>query len=224
MNFQQAKQANGQNVTMFATFNEIGGVSLNQNQKPVCKCQITDDNGEKHLVRLYNQNMPTTALLNMRQQFTLSSYQGQTQKGQPYTGYSGFWDDRAMVNQVPDNAPPAPHTIPQTPHNRPQSTNVPQQAPTPQGMKLPDTYAYPVTPETQGRMARSVVIEAMLKSGRKPLLSYAKELADFITTGIDPANPKPQGQTNPDYVGDGKEGICPHCQKPLEDCTCTIPF
>ena len=197
MNFIAVKQANGQNVTMLATFNEIGGVSLNQNQKPVCKCQITDDNGEKHLVRLYNQNMPTTALLNMRQQFTLSSYQGQTQKSQPYTGYSGFWDDRAMVNQVPDNAPPAPHTIPQTPQSRPQSTNVPQQ-----GMKLPDTYAYPVTPETQGRMARSVVIEAMLRSGRKPLLSYAAELADFITTGIDPAKAKAQYQTNPNYVGD----------------------
>lgn len=35
---------------------------------------------------------------------------------------------------------------------------------------------------------------------------------------------KPVYQENPDYVGDGQEGICPHCQKPLEDCTCEIPF
>lgn len=35
---------------------------------------------------------------------------------------------------------------------------------------------------------------------------------------------KPVSQENPGYVGDGPEGICPHCQKPLEDCTCDIPF
>lgn len=35
---------------------------------------------------------------------------------------------------------------------------------------------------------------------------------------------KPVYQENPDYVGNGQEGICPHCQKPLEDCTCNIPF
>ncbi len=195
MNFQAVKQANGQNVTMFGTFNEIGGVSLNQNQKQVCKCTITDDNGEKHLIRIYNQNMPTPQLLNMRQQFTLSSYEGQTQKGQPYTGYSGFWDDRAQVNQVvPLNAPQAPHAIPQAPQMPPQRPNVPPQAP--QGMKMPDTYAYPVTPETSRRMARAVVIEAMLKSGRKPLLSYAEELVEFIVSGVVDAS------TNPNYVGD----------------------
>ena len=32
------------------------------------------------------------------------------------------------------------------------------------------------------------------------------------------------GNANSEYVGDGQEGICPHCQKPLEDCTCNIPF
>ncbi|KKM20651.1 hypothetical protein LCGC14_1643380 [marine sediment metagenome] len=193
MNFTAVKQANGQNVTMFGTFNEIGGVSLNQNQKQVCKCQITDDAGEKHLIRIYNQNMPTPALLNMRQQFTLSSYQGQTQKGQPYTGFSGFWDDRAMINQVPDNASQAPQDPPQAPQQAPQPTNAPQNV----QMRMPDTYAYPVTPETSRRMARAVVITAMLRSGRKPLLSYAEELVEFIVSGIDPST-----QSNPDYIGD----------------------
>ena len=198
MNFQAVKEANGNNVTMFGTFNEIGGVSLNQNQKQVCKCQVTDDNGEKHLIRIYNQNMPTTALLNMRQQFTLSSYQGQTQKGQPYTGFSGFWDDRAQVDQVvPLNSPQAPHTIPQASQTPPQQPSVPAQAPR-QGMKMPDTYAYPVTPETADRMARAACIVALLKDGQKPLLSYVTELVEYIRTGKEPN----VGQTNPDYVGD----------------------
>ena len=216
MNFAQVRNANGQNATMFGTFNEIGGVSLNQNQKQVCKCQVTDDAGEKHLVRLYNQNMPTPALLNMRQQFTLSSYQGQTQKGQPYTGYSGFWDDRAMVNQVPDNAPQAPHTIPQTPQNRPQSTNVPQQAPRPQGMNMPDTYAYPVTPETARRMARTAFIAAMLQNGQNPLYSYITELVEYSFTGKEPMVPA----NEPEQTGE----TCSSCGNDLSHCQCEPNF
>ncbi|HDY88112.1 MAG TPA: hypothetical protein ENH82_08380 [bacterium] len=35
---------------------------------------------------------------------------------------------------------------------------------------------------------------------------------------------KPVYQKNPDYVGDLPEGICPHCQNPLENCSCEVPF
>ena len=233
MNFAQVKQANGQNVTLFATFDEVGGVSLTpKNRKQVCKCQIIDDDKERHLVRLYG-TMPTPAMLKMRQEFSLSSYQGQNQQGQPYTGYSGFWNDRVQVNQVPANAPPAPYATPQPPQGRPQAPqqsaqppNVPQapQAPPsrPQALNMPDTYAYPVTPETARRMARTAFMTAMLGNGQKPLYSYVTELVEYSYTGIEPR--PAQAQTNPDYVGDGQEGICPHCQKPHEDCTCTIPF
>ncbi len=217
-NFSVVKQANGNNITLFATFNEVGGVALTQNQKQVCKCQITDDNGEKHLVRLYG-TMPTPALLNMRQEFSLSSYQGKNQQGQPYTGFSGFWNDRAMVNQVPANAPPAPHyqppgavappssqaapapyNAPQAPPQPAQQPNVPQ--PAPQTLNMPDTYAYPVTPETARRMARTAFITAILGNGQKPLYSFITELVEYSYTGIEPNNPPAQGQTNPDYVGD----------------------
>jgi hypothetical protein len=202
MNFQQVKQANGNNITLFATFNEVGGVALTQNQKQVCKCQLIDDNREKHLVRLYG-TMPTPALLNMRQEFSLSSYQGKNQQGQPYVGYSGFWNDRAMVNQVPSNAPQAPHTMPQTPQYRPQQPNVPQT--NLQGLNMPDTYAYPVTPETARRMARVALMVATLRNGQVPLLSYITELVEYSMTGIEPSkvpDPHPSIQNNPDYVGD----------------------
>lgn len=202
MNFAQVKQANGNNVTILATFVEVGGVTLTQNQKQVCKCQLIDDNREQHLVRLYG-TMPPTTLLNMRQQFSLSSYQGTNRRGQPYTGFSGFWNDRAMVNQVPSNAPQAPHTMPQTPQYRPQQPNVPQ--PTPQGMNMPDTYAYPVTPETARRMARVALMVAMLRNGQSPLYSYVTELVEFSMTGIEPNSvpePDPSIQNNPNYVGD----------------------
>ena len=232
MNFQQVKQANGTNITMLGTFNEVGGVSYTQNQKQVCKCQITDDSGEKHLVRLYG-TMPGPALLNMRQEFSLSSYQGTNQRGQPYTGYSGFWNDRAQVNQVPANAPPAPYQAPQAPQAPYQAPQQPAQRPNaPQRLNMPDTYAYPVTPETARRMARTAFITAMLQNGQQPLYSYVTELVEYSYTGIEPSkapDPDPsiqetQYQPNPGYVGDGQEGICPHCQKPLEDCDCNIPF
>lgn len=225
MNFAQVKQVNGNNVTLFATFAEVGGISLTQNQKQVCKCQLIDDNGEQHLVRLYG-TMPPTTLLNMRQQFSLSSYQGTNQRGQPYTGFSGFWNDRAMVGQVPGNVPQAQ----QAPQNRPQSPNIPPpipqqflpQQPVSQGMKMPDTYAYPVTPETADRMARAVCIEAILKNGQKPLYSYVTELVDYIRTGKKPmVDASNISDPHPDITN---QEICEHCGNPLRECTCEPPF
>lgn len=220
MNFQQVKQANGNNITMFGTFDEIGGVALTQNQKQVCKCKIRDDNNEGHLVRLYG-TMPTPALLNMRQEFSLSSYQGKNpQTGQPYTGFSGFWNDRAMVNQVPANAPQAPHTIPQTPQYRPQQPNAPQ--PAPQGMNMPDTYAYPVTPETARRMARTAFITAMLGNGQSPLYSYVTELVEYSYTGREPSkvpNPDLSIQNKPTQAQ-----FCNECRNLKEECICGLSF
>ena len=249
MNFQQVKQANGQNVTMFGTFNEVGGVALTQNQKQVCKCQITDDGvagrpGEKHLVRIYG-TMPTPALLNMRQEFSLSSYQGKNQAGQPYTGYSGFWNDRAQVNQVPANAPPAPYQSPQAPRYSdlppvPAQSNTqapvrdsqgtiiaPQVAYTPHGssiqspqrLNMPDTYAYPVTPETARRMARTAFIVAMLQNKQKPLYSYVTELVEYSYTGIEP-RPAPKDQPETQQDGPTQAQFCDECRNLKEECTC----
>lgn len=44
------------------------------------------------------------------------------------------------------------------------------------------------------------------------------------TIPTNPSSAKPTYKTNPDFVGNGPEGICPHCKKRLEDCTCDIPF
>lgn len=215
MNFTQVKQANGNNVTMLATFVEVGGVSFTQNQKQVCKCQLIDDNREQHLVRLYG-TMPLPTLLNMRQQFSLSSYQGTNQRGQPYAGFSGFWNDRAIVNQAGD-VPQASPQVQQHVQQPAQRPNVPQNV----QIRMPDTYAYPVTPETADRMARAVCIEALLKSGQKPLYGYVTELVDYIRTGKEPINPDAVPDPRPDITN---QGICPHCGYPHKDCTCEPDF
>lgn len=211
MNFQQVIQAGGKNVTMLATFVEVGGVSFTANQKQVSKCQLKDDNGEQHLVRLYG-TMPLTTLLNTRQQFSLSSYTGTNQRGQPYTGFSGFWNDRAMVNQVPGQASQAPQPPAQAP-------NVPP--PIPRGMNMPDTYAYPVTPETARRMARTAFIAAILQNGQKPLYSYITELVEYSYTGKEPMVEDSDAQSHPDTTN---QGICEHCGNPHPQCSCEPPF
>ena len=219
MNFQQAKSANGNNITMFGTFNSIGGVELSKNQKRFCKCDITDDAGQKHQVRLYGTNLPTPTLLNMRQEFSLSHYTGTNpHTGQPYTGYSGFWNDRAQVNQAaPQTAPQAPYNAPQSPQQPAQRPNVPPNAP--QGMKLPDTYAYPVTPETAKRMARTAFIAAILSNGQQPLYSHITELAEYSYTGIEPMveadNPE---QTTTEWE------TCGGCGQGIDHCQCEPKF
>lgn len=220
MNFAAVKQANGQNVTMFATFTEIGGVELNKNQKQFCKCRIIDDDKVSHQVRLYGSAMPAPTLLKMRQEFNLSYYTGTNpQTGQPYTGYSGFWNDRAEVNQVPANAPPAPYNAPpapqapQAPYNAPQTPQpAPQQPNVPQGMNMPDTYAYPVTPETARRMARTAFMTAILGNGQKPLYSFITELVEYSYTGIEPNQPAQNEPT--------KDLFCGGCNNLKEDCVC----
>lgn len=213
MNFQAVKQANGQNVTMFGTFSEIGGVELNQNKKQVCKCQITDDAGEKHLVRLYNQNMPTLALLNMRQQFTLSLYQGNYQ-GTPYTGFSGFWDDRAQVNQP---APQAPQGVPQSPQQPAQRPNVPQ--PAPQRSNMPQR-----EPDWDA-IAKGKVRHGIVCAGIQFGSIICKSIPDvdfwteYVMTGTEPM----VAADNPEQTTTEWE-TCGGCGQGIDHCQCEPKF
>ena len=111
----------------------------------------------------------------------------------------------------------APQNAQQAPSPPAQGTN--QSYNTPQGKKEPDWDAI-----ARGKVRNSVVcafigapIDAM------PSIKDMEYWVNYIMTGIDPNN-QPQYQANPEYVSNGQEGICPHCQKPLEDCTCGIPF
>lgn len=133
MNFQAVTQANGNNVTMFGVITEFTGEGINPNSnKPYKKAKITDDNNETHTVTLRGV-LPPVTLINQRAQFNLSTYPGNYQ-GQPYTGYSGFWNSNAQVNQQP---------APQQP-----------QAPAPQSRTAP-----PPPPKTPNYDARNQSIE-----------------------------------------------------------------
>ncbi len=114
MNFQTVEQANGNKVSMLGTLTEVGGVTFTTNQKEKCLCKIRDDVGVLHNVHIHKGNgqLPMPAQLNQRLAFTLSTFQG-SHDNKPYTGYSGFWNDKASVAQpsqpAPQQALPQPH-------------------------------------------------------------------------------------------------------------------
>lgn len=114
MNFQQVEQANGNLVTMFGAFTEIGGTQYTSNRAAKAICKIRDDTGETHTVHIYQGKgqLPGTQQLNQRCQFSLSTFQGTRPNGS-YTGYSGFWNSGVQVNQSNQQAPPQQGLPPQ---------------------------------------------------------------------------------------------------------------
>ncbi|MFA5163789.1 MAG: hypothetical protein WC441_04730 [Patescibacteria group bacterium] len=114
MNFEQVRQANGQLVTMLAMVVEVGPSKLNRNQKAFRPCKLQDDLGEQHSVTV-NQGkglLIGDAVLGKRCQFSLSTYAGQNG-----VAYSGFWSDKAQVNQA-TQAPQTPARVSFPPQNQ----------------------------------------------------------------------------------------------------------
>ena len=99
MNFQQVTE----NLTdMKGLLFEVGGVTMNKNNKQMCKCKVQDDQGVKHNVTFYmgKKGIPSPNDLNQWGIMSISSYQGNYQ-GKDYTGYSGFWN--GVAAQPPQN-------------------------------------------------------------------------------------------------------------------------
>lgn len=128
MNFHAVDANNGNLVDMFGTFMVIGGVQYTPNQKAKAICKIADDNGVSHNVHIHQGNgeLPTTSCLQQRHAFSISTFQGNYQN-KPYTGYSGFWNNKAKVQQqAPSQPPQGPQQaaqVPQAPYNALHSPN-----------------------------------------------------------------------------------------------------
>jgi hypothetical protein len=115
MNFQTIQQNNGNLVQMVATVAEIGTQKLSSNNKPIQSIVLIDANNEKHKVTLYKGSglLLTENALGNKYQFNLRTFQGDY-KGQPYTGYSGFWDSKAQITS--QSAQQAPQQAAQRPN------------------------------------------------------------------------------------------------------------
>ena len=185
MNFQDVEQANGNKISMSGTFIEIGCTQFTPQQKAKAICKISDTVGVSHKVHIYQGTgqLPLPANLNQLSQFTISTFQG-NYKGKPYTGYSGFWNSNAQAGQ-------------NTPQDTPKSPQPPAQATTP-----PKTQSNAPTWQVLDREhVQKDVICALLASRKRPEPKEVKIWVDYIMEGVHPDS-KPQGQTNPDWVGE----------------------
>jgi len=124
------------------------------------KVTMIDQNGEKHNVYL-NGDMPPYTLANQWQPFSLGcANKVSGTSGRAYVAFTGFWQNR-QPPQAPNGGYGVPQP-PQTPNSSPPAPNnhPPQQNQVPNGIRMPDTYAYPPTPESQIAMRRNIALEA----------------------------------------------------------------
>jgi hypothetical protein len=175
------------------------------------KCNIT--HSTQHPDSLLNQSH-----IGKDSTWRLKWWMNQRQQRQEISGYpeTKIQGEGNFLNQP----------TPAVPYNTPQTPSLPLQQPNaPQGMQMPTTYAYPVTPETQERMARSVgveaasrVVAAMLSvpsakiDPLAEMLTISDTMALYISKGVGTAD---DPQTEP-Y----EQGVCPSCQLLRVDCTC----
>lgn len=112
-NFSAVEAGNGNLVIMFGVITEFSGEGVNpKSGKPWKKAKIRDDAGITHSVTLRGE-LPLVTILNQRCEFSISTFKG-TYQGQPYTGYSGFWQNQAQVKpQAQQNAQQASQPTPQ---------------------------------------------------------------------------------------------------------------
>ena len=129
----------------------------------------------------YPESLLTQAHVGKKAIWRLKWWKGRG--GQNISGYPETQLDEAGQSQ-PWQLPQG-NATPQAPQQGVPQAAQPTNAPQNVQMRMPDTYAYPVTPETANRMARVVFIDAMLRNGQKPLLSYVTELVDYARTGVD---------------------------------------
>jgi hypothetical protein len=178
MNFQAVEQANGNNVAMFGIITEFCGEGVNPNSgKPWKKVKLADDNGTTHNVTLRG-TLPPVTLQGQRAQFSLGTFQG-SYEGQPYTGYSGFWNSQTAPQQGSRQPPQAP----------------PQQARQPNPKKEPDWDAKDL------RMAR----ECALKSATSLVCTLAELTEKSI--GLDAIRIKAVAELFVDYIYNGNRVI-----------------
>jgi len=166
MNFQAVDQANGNNIKIWATLSTWDGIAFTPNQAKYLSCKLVDDNGVGHKCRIYEGkgSLPEQEHLEKRMQFLLSCYQGKTEQGQPYTGYSGFWSHGATKgsqNSQQGIQPPA------------QATKAPQ------------------TGDTDIEIRKSVVCAyiAAGAAGAQMLVEEIEYWMEYIKTGVDATLP-----------------------------------
>ncbi len=211
-NFGDLNLNEGVNMEINLQVANIGSIErVGKKQTPCQKCILKDQNGNQSKATVWMGRTGTAlADMNLNQWLTfslsMSKYKGESQ-------YGGFWLTEAPVIQSP----------PQRAQAAPQQPIVQQPRQSGQ-MSYPTEYAFPVTPETQERIARSVGVEAASRvvalmltvPGAKldpmsEMLTYADALAMFISKGV-ATPPEPQERV-----------VCTQHGVYTDECGCFLP-
>jgi hypothetical protein len=169
---------------MFGIITEFCGEGVNPSSgKPWKKVKIRDDGNTMHNVTLRG-TLPPVTVQGQRAQFSLGTYQG-THEGQPYTGYSGFWNSNSQ--QAPPVQSPPPQRAPQGP---PQPAQQPQQT---------NASADMIKARSMGLAYAKDLVVAGASKGLEGLFPLAQQCAAFITTGNVPHTQGPvEGPWDPE--------------------------
>lgn len=227
MNFQAVDQANSKNVAIWATLSTWDGIAFTPNQAKYLSCKLIDDNGDGHKCRIYEGkgSLPGQEHLNKRLEFSLSCYQGKTSQGQPYTGYSGFWNSNAQV---------APQNAQQAPQQPAQSTN--HQQPAPQGKKEPDWDAKDLRMARMNALTNTTKLICLIAEAHKDiditgkdrvgLVNLVTQTADIILHYIYNGLTKKQALDSNQSIQNSpiKAQFCDECRNLKEECSCTPAY
>ena len=165
-------KAVGQTTTQ--SFNNDDGSQALQYKQPVTVTDLTGRTEKITHQTQYPESLLGGASVGQAATWRLKWYRGRA--GTKIVGYPTDMAPNIGAPPEPWQLPQAPQAPLQAPQLAPQSTNV--QQPAPQGMRMPDTYAYEVTPKTQARMAASVALQCAVHTcGRAPEEMSDKEAA-----------------------------------------------
>jgi len=102
----EALPTGDEKAVMFGTLKEHKGGGMTANNKPFAKVSITDETGVTKNCKLYG-TLPVVTDVGKRLQFTVGWYD-YTYQGKSGRAFSGFWNDKAVVNHSAPRAKPEP--------------------------------------------------------------------------------------------------------------------
>ncbi len=207
MNFQALNNQLDVDMQVMGTVVTVEETKFTEKGKPFNKVNLRDDAGVSRWVKIFQGNNPPMSPAQQGQRLSFKLKAGNYQ-GKQY--YQGFWQclnpqqeqdyGQSMAYGPPHSTyadPPssyqAPQDAPQAPKSAPPAPNYPPaQNQGPQAIKMPDTYAYPPTPESQIAMRRNIALESSCRlniewRSNDPIgevLNVADAFYDWLESGM----------------------------------------
>ena len=133
MNFQTIKQNKNQKdgngygikLDMYGVITKIKESKMSLNNKPLTKCEVTDQNNETHTVTFFGDTQPAVNMIGQRFVMSVSCEDYRLPDGRIVETYQAFLKSGNVSQNVPQTPAPAPQQPPQA-INSPQPVKSPE--------------------------------------------------------------------------------------------------